>query len=111
MRRLLYLHGMLNISKKRIVEINEHQTKKDWTVFLEEVAENYKLAEKITLVMDNYNTHVPGSFYEVFVPEKAKNLLNRFEFVYSPKHGSWLNMAEIELKHWLANAWMGESVT
>ncbi len=47
--------------------------------------------------MDNYNTHVPGSFYEVFPPKKAKALWDRFEFVYTPKHGSWLNMAEIEL--------------
>jgi len=85
------------LAGKRIVKITERKTKKDWAVFLEEVAENYKSAEKITLVMDNYNTHVPGSFYEVFVPEKAKNILNRFEFVYTPKHGSWLNMAEIEL--------------
>ena len=47
--------------------------------------------------MDNLNTHVPGALYETFKPEKAKDLLNRFEFVYTPKHGSWLNMAEIEL--------------
>jgi len=47
--------------------------------------------------MDNLNTHKPGSLYEVFVPEKAKALWDRFEFVYTPKHGSWLNMAEIEL--------------
>jgi hypothetical protein len=56
-----------------------------------------KKAEKITLVMDNLNTHVPGSFYEMFPPDKAKTILDRFEFVYTPKHGSWLNMAEIEL--------------
>ena len=49
------------------------------------------------LVMDNLNTHSPGSLYEAFVPEKAKALWDRFEFVYTPKHGSWLNMAEIEL--------------
>jgi hypothetical protein len=48
-------------------------------------------------VMDNLNTHTPGSFYETFPPDKAKALWNRFEFVYTPKHGSWLNMAEIEL--------------
>ena len=47
--------------------------------------------------MDNLNTHKPGSLYEVFTPEKAKALWDRFEFVYTPKHGSWLNMAEIEL--------------
>ena len=47
--------------------------------------------------MDNLNTHEPGSFYEVFPPRQAKALWDRFEFVYTPKHGSWLNMAEIEL--------------
>ncbi len=47
--------------------------------------------------MDNLNTHVPGSFYETFQPDKAKAIWDRFEFVYTPKHGSWLNMAEIEL--------------
>ncbi len=53
--------------------------------------------EKITLVMDNLSTHKPGSLYEAFPPSKAKALWDRFEFVYTPKHGSWLNMAEIEL--------------
>jgi len=48
-------------------------------------------------VMDNYNTHTPGALYEAFDPEKAKRLWDRFEFVFTPKHGSWLNMAEIEL--------------
>jgi len=47
--------------------------------------------------MDNLNTHRPGSFYETFSPAEAKHLWDRFEFVYTPKHGSWLNMAEIEL--------------
>jgi len=64
---------------------------------LEEIAEQYETAEKITLVMDNLNTHVPGSLYETFQPNKAKAIWDRFEFVYTPKHGSWLNMAEIEL--------------
>ena len=64
---------------------------------LEEIADQYEGAEKITLVMDNLNTHVPGSFYETFQPDKAKAIWDRFEFVYTPKHGSWLNMAEIEL--------------
>jgi hypothetical protein len=54
-------------------------------------------SKKITLVMDNLNTHRPGSLYESFPPAKAKALWDRFEFVYTPKHGSWLNMAEIEL--------------
>lgn len=65
--------------------------------FLEEIGTQYENAEIITLVMDNLNTHTPGSFYETFDPNKAKALWDRFEFVYTPKHGSWLNMAEIEL--------------
>ena len=67
-------------------------------MFLEEIASQYQHAERITLVMDNLNTHEPCSLYHAFNPEKAKALLDRFEFVYTPKHGSWLNMAEIELR-------------
>ena len=66
-------------------------------IFLQDIEALYKHAEKITLVMDNLSTHTPGSFYEVFPPSQAKALWDRFEFVYTPKHGSWLNMAEIEL--------------
>ena len=69
----------------------------DWACFIEEIADQYESAEKITLVMDNLNTHNPGSLYESFPPDKAKALWDRFQFVYTPKHGSWLNMAEIEL--------------
>lgn len=85
------------LAGKRMVKITERKTKKDWSYFLEEIAAQYENAEKITLVMDNLNTHTPGSFYETFQPNKAKALWDRFEFVYTPKHGSWLNMAEIEL--------------
>ena len=85
------------LAGKRMVKITERKTKKDWSYFLEEIAAQYENAEKITLVMDNLNTHSPGSFYETFQPNKAKALWDRFEFVYTPKHGSWLNMAEIEL--------------
>ena len=69
----------------------------DWAVFIKAIAVQYKDANKITLVMDNYGTHKPGALYEAFSPEEAFKLLNRFEFVFTPKHGSWLNMAEIEL--------------
>ena len=85
------------LAGKRMVKVTEKRSKKDWAFFLEDIANQYKKAERITLVMDNLNTHKPGSLYEVFLPEKAKALWNRFEFVYTPKHGSWLNMAEIEL--------------
>jgi hypothetical protein len=85
------------LAGKRMVEVTESKTKVDWAFFVEKIASHYKEAKKITLVMDNLNTHTPGSFYEAFAPEKAKALWNRFEFVFTPKHGSWLNMAEIEL--------------
>lgn len=85
------------LAGKRIVKITERKTKQDWAHFLEDIACQYKDAEKITLVMDNLNTHTPGSFYETFPPDQAKALWDRFEFIYTPKHGSWLNMAEIEL--------------
>ena len=96
--------GMCNIflaceplAGKRMVKITERKTKKDWACFLEEIADQYETVEKITLVMDNLNTHEPGSFYEAFPPDKARAIWDRFEFVYTPKHGSWLNIAEIEL--------------
>jgi transposase len=57
----------------------------------------YPNAVKITLVMDNLNTHNGASLYKAFPPEEARRILNRIEFEYTPKHGSWLNMAEIEL--------------
>ena len=96
--------GMCNVfvaceplAGKRMVKITERKTKRDWAFFLEDIANQNEEVDKITLVMDNLNTHVPGSLYETFQPDKAKAILDRFEFVYTPKHGSWLNMAEIEL--------------
>jgi len=85
------------LAGKRTVKITERKTKMDWACFIEEIAAQYETSEKITLVMDNLNTHNPGSLYESFPPDKAKALWDRFQFVYTPKHGSWLNMAEIEL--------------
>jgi len=85
------------LAGKRYVKVTARKTMEDWSVFLEEIASQYPYAEKITLVMDNYDTHKPGALYETFPAEKAKALWDRFEFVYTPKHGSWLNMAEIEL--------------
>ena len=81
----------------RFVEVTEKKTKSDWAVFVKGIADRYEDAIRITLVMDNLATHKAGSLYEVFLPEEAKSILDRFEFVYTPKHGSWLNMAEIEL--------------
>jgi len=85
------------LSGKRIVKVTERKTKQDWAHFIDIIAKAYSQAKKIILVMDNLNTHKAGSLYETFLPEKAKQLWDRFEFVYTPKHGSWLNMAEIEL--------------
>jgi len=97
-------HGVCNVfmaceplAGKRLVKITERKTKIDWAYFIEDIATLYTGAEKITLVMDNLNTHTPGALYEAFAPGKAKSLWDRFEFAFTPKHGSWLNMAEIEL--------------
>ena len=98
-------HGVANVfmaneplKGKRIVEVTEKKTKRDWAAFIKMLAEaHYPNAEKITLVMDNFKTHCPSAFYEAFRPEEAKRIWDRFEFIFTPKHGSWLNMAEIEL--------------
>ena len=98
-------HGVVNIfmaneplNGKRIIEVTEFKTKKDWAKFMKKIADTYYAkAKKITLVMDNFVTHAASAFYETFEPKEAKRLLDRFEFVFTPKHGSWLNMAEIEL--------------
>jgi len=83
---------------KRVIKITERKTKPDWAEFIKHIADElYPKAKKITLVMDNYNTHTTGSLYETYSPGEAKRILDRFEFVYTPKHGSWLNMAEVEL--------------
>jgi hypothetical protein len=85
------------LAGKRLVKITERKTKIDWAHFLKNISTRYGNAEKITLVMDNLNTHTPGSLYETFQAAEAKWLWDRFDFVFTPKHGSWLNMAEIEL--------------
>lgn len=85
------------LAGKRMVKVTQRKTKKDWAVFIKEIAEHYKKADKITLVMDNLSTHNASSLYQTFPPEQAKKIWDRFEFVFTPKHGSWLNMAEIEL--------------
>jgi hypothetical protein len=86
------------LAGKRFVNVTDQRTRKDWAQVMKELAdEHYPQAEKIVIVMDNLNTHSPASFYETFAPEEARRLANRFEFHYTPKHGSWLNMAEIEL--------------
>lgn len=98
-------HGMCNIFManeplrgKRFVDVKEQKTKIDWAQFVKRIAcEWYPKARRITLVMDNLKTHTPGALYELFTPDEAKRIWDKFEFIYTPKHGSWLNMAEIEL--------------
>ena len=83
---------------KRHVKVTDRRTKIDWAQAMRELSDvYYPDAEVIVVVLDNLNTHSPTSFYEAFEPEEARRLVNRFEFHYTPKHGSWLNMAEIEL--------------
>ncbi|WP_246495937.1 IS630 family transposase [Methanocalculus chunghsingensis] len=85
------------LAGKRLVKITHRKTKQDCAEFLRDIAAQYEDADTITLVMDNLNTQGPGSLYETFAPELAKSLWNQFEFVYTPKHESWLNITEIEL--------------
>ena len=86
------------LAGRRWVEITEQRTKVDWAHQIEElVDQRYPHAERIVLVMDNLNTHSPASLYKAFDPEKARRLSEKLEIHHTPKHGSWLNMAEIEL--------------
>jgi hypothetical protein len=82
----------------RRVTVDESKTRLDWAHQIARlVEEDYPQARKIHLVLDNLNTHAGASLYKAFAPEKAHRLLQRIEFHYTPKHGSWLNIAEIEL--------------
>jgi len=82
----------------RFIKVTNRRTKLDWAYFIKElVDDHYTDAEKIILILDNLNTHSPGSFYDAFEPEEARRLLNKLEIHHTPKHGSWLNVAEIEL--------------
>lgn len=81
----------------RQVKVTEHRTKRDFAYMMRDVVDVYfPHAETIRVVLDNLNTHSPASLYEVFPPEEARRLVSKLEFHYTPKHASWLNMAEIE---------------
>ncbi len=83
---------------KRKVKITERRTRIDWAYFVKEMLEDrYADAKKVILVMDNLNTHSIASLYTAFPPEDARRLAERLEIHYTPKHGSWLNIAEIEI--------------
>ena len=80
------------------MNITERRTRVDWAHFIKAMLDDrYPDAEKVVLVMDNLNTHGTASLYAAFEPEEAKRLAQRLEIHYTPKHGSWLNVAEIEL--------------
>jgi transposase len=82
----------------RHVSVTERRTKIDWAHCMKELVDvHYPRAERIVVVMDNLNTHTPAALYEAFDPAEARRLCARLEIHYTPKHGSWLNMAEIEL--------------
>lgn len=86
------------LAGQRHVKVTERRTKIDWAHAMQELSDvHYPQADLIVVVMDNLNTHSPASFYEAFEPEEARRLATRFEFHHTPKHGSWLNIAEIEL--------------
>lgn len=82
----------------RNVKVTDTRTRIDWAFFVKELLDvQYQDADKIVLILDNLNTHSAGSFYEALDPQEARRLLDRLEIHHTPKHGSWLNVAEIEL--------------
>ncbi len=86
------------LTGRRHVEVTERRTRQDWARFIKGMLdERHPAATKVRLVMDNLNTHAIASLYETYPPEEAHRLAQRLEIHYTPKHGSWLNIAEIEL--------------
>lgn len=82
----------------RHVAVRKRRTAVDYALILRDLADvHFPKADKITLVQDNLNTHKPASLYEAFPPAEARRIAERFEWHYTPKHGSWLNIAECEL--------------
>ncbi len=98
-------HGVANVfmfceplGGWRHASVTDRRTKVDWAEEVKELVDvHYPQADRVTLLMDNLNTHTPASLYEAFEPPEARRLIERLELVYTPKHGSWLNIAEIEL--------------
>lgn len=81
----------------RHIDVTDHRTAVDWAYQIRDLVDvHYPDAKGIILVMDNLNTHQPASLYKAFAPDEARRILERLEIHYTPKHGSWLNMAEIE---------------
>lgn len=96
------------LTGRRVIAVTERRTRVDWAHFVRDLIEvQYPKAEKIVLVMDQLNTHTPASLYEAFPAKEARRLAEKLEIHWTPKHGSWLNMAEIELSV-LARQCLGE---
>jgi hypothetical protein len=92
----------------RHVAVTDTRTRADWAWFVKDLVDGrYQAAERVVLVMDNLNTHTIGSLYEAFPPDEARRIAEKLEIHHTPKHGSWLNMAEIELAA-LANQCLDE---
>lgn len=87
------------LTGKIVTKVTERRTKIDWAEFIKDIVMMYPEAKKITLILDNLNTHTGASLYECFPPEAARMLLDKLDIHYTPKHGSWLNVSEIELSH------------
>jgi hypothetical protein len=86
------------LAGRRQVAVTEHRTKVDWAHFVRDLVDvHYPEAVRLRLVQDNLNTHTPAALYQAFPPEEAKRIADRLEIHYTPVHGSWLNMAEVEL--------------
>ncbi len=96
------------LAGQRRIRITQRRTKQDWAYAMKWLADEvYPDAECIRVVLDNLNTHTSAAFYETFEPVEANRLRKRFEFHFTPKHGSWLNMAEIEFSVFARLAWAG----
>ena len=90
--------GCEPLAGRRWVDVTAQRTRRDWALQIQQLVDvRYPDAERIVLVMDQLNVHTPGALYDVFSPAEAKRLAEKLEIHYTPKHGSWLNIAEIEL--------------
>ena len=88
------------LTGKRYLDVSERRTRLDWARHIQKLVENrYPQAKKILLVCDNLNIHTGAALYELLPPKEAKRIVDCLEFRFTPKHGSWLNIAEIELSH------------
>jgi hypothetical protein len=98
-------HGVANLflwceplAGRRHVAVTDHRTKVDWAQVVKDLVDvHYPNAERMVLVMDNLNIHTPAALYEAFAPAEARRIADRLEIHHTPKHGSWLDIAEIEL--------------